>query len=59
MDGDNINRSFGDEINWKEGKNITVKTVKKKGKKGKKVTHKEVESFFNFFKEIDLTSEDE
>jgi hypothetical protein len=24
LDGDTIKRSFGDEIDWKEGKNITV-----------------------------------
>jgi len=59
LDGEDIKRSFGDEINWKEGKNITVKTTKKKTKKGKKTVHKEVESFFNFFKEIDLTSDNE
>ncbi len=33
LDGENINKSYGDEIEWKEGKNITVKTVKKKNKK--------------------------
>ncbi len=59
LDGDSIKRSFGDEVNWKEGKNITIKTVKKKGKNKKKTTQKEVESFFNFFKEIDLTEDDE
>jgi len=38
------------EINWKAGKNLTVKRVKKKSKKGK-ATFKEVktDSFFNFF----------
>lgn len=59
IDGEDIKRSFGDEINWKEGKNITVKTIKKKNKKGKKTVQKDVESFFNFFKEIDLTSDNE
>lgn len=33
-----IKRAYGDDINWKEGKNITVKTVKKKSKKGGKKT---------------------
>ena len=28
-----IKKSFGDQIQWKEGKNITVKIVKKKNKK--------------------------
>jgi nucleosome assembly protein 1-like 1 len=40
LEGDEIKRSFGGDINWKEGKNITVKIVKKKGKKGKKTTQK-------------------
>lgn len=47
-------------IQWKEGKNITVKIVKKKNKKkgGEKKT-KEVKekSFFNFFKEIEIDSD--
>jgi|GEM_PF-4081202 len=33
-----IKKAYGDDINWKEGKNITVKTVKKKSKKGGKKT---------------------
>lgn len=40
LNADEIKRSFGDDINWKEGKNITVKTVKKKGKNKKKTTQK-------------------
>jgi nucleosome assembly protein 1-like 1 len=50
-----IKKSFGDKIQWKEGKNITVKIVKKKNKKkgGEKKT-KEVKekSFFNIFIDI-------
>ena len=49
-------------MKWKEGKNITVKIVKKKNKKkgGEKKT-KEVKekSFFNFFKEIEIDSDNE
>ena len=35
-----IKRGFGDEINWKEGKNITVKIIKKKNKNKKKTVQK-------------------
>lgn len=58
-DGDLL-RTYGDAINWKEGKNVTVKSVKKKQKSKKtgekKVSVKEVkeESFFHFFKAINL-----
>jgi nucleosome assembly protein 1-like 1 len=53
-------KSVGTEIAWKEGKNITKKTIKKKQKNKKtgqtRVITKEVdeESFFNFFKSINL-----
>lgn len=57
-----IKGSSGDQINWKEGKNITIKIVKKKNKKkgGEKKT-KEVKekSFFNFFLDITIDSEEE
>lgn len=57
-----IKKSSGDQINWKEGKNITVKIVKKKNKKkgGEKKT-KEVKekSFFNFFLDIEIDSDEE
>lgn len=61
IEGDEIKRSYGDSIEWKEGKNLTVETIKKKNKKKKTTTTKivEKESFFNIFKEIDLTEEDE
>lgn len=55
---DNAEKSVGTEILWKEGKNITKKTIKKKQKNKKtgqtRVITKEVdeESFFNFFKSI-------
>lgn len=29
-----IKKAHGDQVNWKAGKNVTVKIVKKKGKKG-------------------------
>ena len=56
-----ILKSYGDQINWKEGKNITIKIVKKKGKKGAAKKTKEVKekSFFNFFKDVEVNSEDE
>ena len=59
--GDEIKRSFGTEIDWKEGKNLTMEIVKKKNKKKKTTVTKHVkkESFFNIFKEIDLTSDNE
>jgi len=60
LDGEVIKKSSGDKIEWKEGKNITVKIVKKKNKKkgGEKKT-KEVKekSFFNFFKDIEVDSD--
>lgn len=65
LEGDEIKKSYGDAIQWKEGKNITIKVVKskKKNKKTgeKKVSTKEVkqESFFHFFNPIDLEDNDE
>lgn len=35
LDGEDINKSFGDKIEWKEGKNVTMKVVKKKNKNKK------------------------
>lgn len=62
LDGEVIKKSFGDQIAWKEGKNITIKIVKKKNKKkgGEKKT-KEVKekSFFNFFLDVEIDSEEE
>jgi nucleosome assembly protein 1-like 1 len=55
-DGPTVIKSKGTLINWKEGKNVTKKVVKKKQKKGSgagRYTTKTVdnESFFNFFDE--------
>ena len=62
LDGETIKKSFGDQIAWKEGKNITIKIVKKKNKKkgGEKKT-KEVKekSFFNFFLDVEIESDEE
>ena len=55
-----IEKCQGTTIDWKDGKNVTKKTVKKKqknkGAAGKKTVTKVVdqESFFNFFKTIEL-----
>ena len=61
MEGDEIKRSFGTTIEWKEGKNLTMEIVKKKNKKKKTTTTKKVkkDSFFNIFNEVDLTSDKE
>merc|ERR1711931_507427 len=54
-EGPEIKSTTGCEINWKEGKNLTVKTVKKKQKHKNKGTVRTVtkevpaDSFFNFF----------
>jgi len=54
---DEVEKTEGTTITWKEGKNLTVKTIKKtqKNKKtnAKRTVTKEVpdESFFNFFKD--------
>lgn len=64
LEGDEIKKSYGDAIQWKEGKNITVKIVKKKQKNKKtgekKVSTKEVrqESFFHLFDPVDLDDDD-
>merc|ERR1719319_1247981 len=54
FEGPEIFKCEGCKINWKEGKNVTRKLIKKKVKKGKdkgKTVTKEVknDSFFNFF----------
>lgn len=64
-DEDEVTKTEGTVVNWKEGKNLTVKTIKKtqKNKKtnAKRVVTKEVqdESFFNFFKDEDVKIEKE
>lgn len=57
-----IEKCEGTEIAWKDGKDVTKKKVKKKPKKkGGKATTKivEQESFFNFFKTIQMPDEKE
>ena len=50
-----LERAEGTEIQWKSGKNLTVKIMKKKPKKGGRGSGKPLtktepcESFFNFF----------
>eukprot|EP00201_Polytomella_parva_P023155 CAMPEP_0175042188 /NCGR_PEP_ID=MMETSP0052_2-20121109/2399_1 /TAXON_ID=51329 ORGANISM="Polytomella parva, Strain SAG 63-3" /NCGR_SAMPLE_ID=MMETSP0052_2 /ASSEMBLY_ACC=CAM_ASM_000194 /LENGTH=312 /DNA_ID=CAMNT_0016304921 /DNA_START=37 /DNA_END=975 /DNA_ORIENTATION=+ len=46
-----LEKADGTTIDWKAGKDVTVKTTKKKNKKGGKIQTKveKVESFFNFF----------
>lgn len=46
-----IIKSVGDEIDWNEGMNVTVK--KCKSKKNKKKVMKKQPSFFEFFNLID------
>ena len=65
IEGDEIKKSYGDKIEWKEGKNVTVKLIKKKNKNkktGEKVVKtKEVkeESFFNFFNDIEINEDED
>jgi nucleosome assembly protein 1-like 1 len=59
-EGENPLRSEGTIIDWSDGKNVTRKTVKRKQKNKKsgmqRTVPKEIdaESFFNFFKSINL-----
>merc|ERR1719361_2598841 len=65
FDGPEIYSCKGCSIDWKEGKNLTVKTVKKKQKNKKngnvRTTTKEVKnsSFFNFFNPPQLPDDPE
>lgn len=58
-------KTESDEIKWKEGKNITKKTVEKKQRNKKtgktRTVTKEVdaESFFNFFKSLEANEDAE
>ncbi len=60
-----IEKCEGTEIEWKEGKDVTKKKIKKKqkakkGQPGKTITKTvEQESFFNFFKTIEMPDETE
>jgi len=64
-EGPEIKSTTGCAINWKEGKNLTVKTVKKKQKHKNKGTVRTVtkevpaDSFFNFFDPPVVEDEDE
>ena len=55
FEGPEIYKCKGDKINWKEGKNLTIKTVKKKQKHKSKGSVRTItktvknDSFFNFF----------
>eukprot|EP00882_Tetradesmus_deserticola_P000413 GHRQ01000454.1.p1 GENE.GHRQ01000454.1~~GHRQ01000454.1.p1 ORF type:complete len:340 (+),score=180.22 GHRQ01000454.1:220-1239(+) len=59
-----LERSEGTEIDWKAGKNITVKVMKKKPKKGARPDAKPqtklepVDSFFNFFSPPQVPEDD-
>ena len=65
FDGPEINSSEGCEIDWKTGKNVTVKTIKKKQKHKKSGVQRTVtkqvpnESFFNFFSPPSQEEQDE
>ena len=58
-----LQKAIGTDIQWKEGKNITVKVVEKKQKKKGKVRTVKVEeateSFFNFFDPPDVPEEED
>ena len=60
-----IEKCEGTEIDWKDGKDVTKKKIKKKqkakkGQPGKTITKTvEQESFFNFFKTITMPDEEE
>eukprot|EP00898_Chlorokybus_atmophyticus_P003038 jgi/Chlat1/3735/Chrsp259S03938 len=56
-----LERAEGTEIQWKAGKNVTVKLMKKKAKKGGKVLTKteKTDSFFNFFSPPDVPEDDQ
>mmetsp|Transcript_22657 Transcript_22657/g.49637 ORF Transcript_22657/g.49637 Transcript_22657/m.49637 type:complete len:307 (-) Transcript_22657:643-1563(-) len=59
-----LEKAVGTKIEWKEGKDVTVKLMKKKPKKGAKADAKpqmkteKVESFFNFFSPPEVPGED-
>lgn len=59
-----IEKCEGTDILWKEGRDVTKKKIKKKQKsknKGNKTITKTVdqESFFNFFKTVNMPSEED
>lgn len=64
VEGDEVEKGIGTEINWKNSQNLTqkIKKVKKKGKKGKvnnvtKVV--DAPSFFRFFKTTSIDDDPE
>ncbi|GAX85232.1 hypothetical protein CEUSTIGMA_g12652.t1 [Chlamydomonas eustigma] len=59
-----LEKSEGTKIEWKTGKDVTVKIMKKKPKRGGKdakpqIKTEKVESFFNFFSPPEVPDEDE
>mmetsp|Transcript_13232 Transcript_13232/g.23289 ORF Transcript_13232/g.23289 Transcript_13232/m.23289 type:complete len:343 (-) Transcript_13232:605-1633(-) len=60
-----LEKAEGTKIEWKAGKDVTIKIMKKKPKKGGKQDHKpqikteKVDSFFNFFSPPDVPGEDD
>lgn len=60
-----LEKAIGTTIEWKAGKDVTIKIMKKKPKKGGKPDSKpqikteRVDSFFNFFSPPDLPGEDD
>ena len=54
-----IEKTTGTKISWKESMNPSIKKVKKK-RKGKKITvDVKVDSFFSFFDEIKMPTDDQ
>lgn len=53
-DDDMLLRTRATEIKWKAGKNVCVKLVKKKTRKGKVMKEEKTDSFFNFFTSMEL-----
>lgn len=57
---DDFPEARGCDINWKAGKNLTVKIFRKKSKKGKVIVKQEpTDSIFNFFNPPDGLSDDD
>lgn len=56
--GNVIDKTVGTKINWKEHMDPTIKKMKKK-RKGKKITvDVKVDSFFTFFDEIKMPTDE-
>uniref|UniRef100_A0A7S3VJL0 Nucleosome assembly protein n=1 Tax=Dunaliella tertiolecta TaxID=3047 RepID=A0A7S3VJL0_DUNTE len=60
-----LEKAEGTKIDWKAGKDVTIKIMKKKPKKGAKpdakpqIKTEKVDSFFNFFSPPDVPAEDD